>query len=490
MKTKMKKQNKKTLISALLLLIGLVVIFGVAVLIKTGNFSDQSRASTNVMLGKLIKATDRALCTRCVEQCPGRDNVLRSCNPMASYGISIDSMCNKAGRVETCGGKTFCCPAPNSRWTTDMTKCSGVTPPAKPNSNYLLLKPGGVCTALVVSKTLADPLINKPVVATGTLKEPYFYASQLVEDKPGCDATQRDNPVTAKLKFPQSGTVQVFALGSGVSSTSRITLTGPKIINIDVTALTTPSKMDKTFVVKAGEIYTLKMALKYPNNISKPAIGWIPPAEVGKCGPKKSPGKDKCGVLWDINKLIEYAKTKSSSIVGIKAGTVNANIQCWGDPSSNNPLEDYDYNDWAIVFGYVGTQPTITTTSTPTIAPPTRPPTPTPTKEPTPTSFENQFPRINTNSLPTGTVNQSYSASIDATDDTGDQLQMTLSGLPFGLNTGPCAIPVGGGQITCNISGTPASAGDYSVNVVVTDNHGGRSNKVIPLTIVEIAPAL
>ncbi|EKD53148.1 MAG: hypothetical protein ACD_61C00138G0001 [uncultured bacterium] len=489
MKTKMKKQNKKTLISALLLLIGLVVIFGVAVLIKTGNFSDQSRASTNVMLGKLIKATDRALCIKCVEQCPGRDNVLRSCNPMASYGISIDSMCNKAGRVETCGGKTFCCPAPNSRWTTDMTKCSGVTPPAKPNSNYLLLKPGGVCTALVVSKTLADPLLNKQVVATGTLKEPYFYASQLVEDKPGCDTTQRDTPVTTKLKFPRTGKVAIFSM-SPVQFRATVKLVGPRNFNIDLVPNVSPAKADRTFDVIAGEQYALSMVVKYPNNTNKPAVGWIPPAEVGKCGPKKSPGKDKCGVLWDISKLIEYAKANSSGITGIKAGVNEANVGCWADPKTNNPLEDYDFNDWAIVFGYVGSQPTITTTSTPTIAPPTRPPTPTPTKEPTPTSFENQFPRINTNSLPTGTVNQSYSASIDATDDTGDQLRMTISGLPFGLNTGPCAIPVGGGQITCNISGTPASAGDYSVNVVVTDNHGGRSNKVIPLTIVEIAPAL
>jgi hypothetical protein len=484
MKTKMKKQNKKTLISALLLLIGLIVIFGVAVLIKTGNFSDQSRASTNVMVGRLIKAADSALCTKCVQQCPAPDNVLRDCNPMASYGISIDSICNQAGRVETCGTTAFCCPAPNARWTKDMTKCPGGTPPAKPNSAYRLLKPGGVCTVLVVSKALADPLLNKQVVATGTLKEPYFYASQLVEDKPGCDATQRDTPVTAKIKFPRTGKVAVYSL-SPVQFRADIVFTGPKNITLgDVLIDNKVATVSKTFDVIAGQEYTYSFKIIYPSPVGKkPAYGWIPPAEVGKCGPKKSPGQNKCGVLWDIKTLIDYAKANSSSIAGIKAGVNEANVQCWADPLSNDPTKDYDFNDWAIVFGYAGSQPTITTTTTPTIAPPTTPPTPTST----PTPSDNHTPQIKTTSLPTGTVNRSYSAGISASDlDTDDQLQMTISGLPFGLNQGSCGGPVGGGQITCYISGTPASAGYYSVNVVVTDNHGGLTSRVIPLTIVEV----
>ncbi|KKT68360.1 MAG: hypothetical protein UW64_C0021G0014 [Microgenomates group bacterium GW2011_GWC1_44_37] len=50
MKTKMKSQNKKTLVSALLLLVSLALIFGVALLIKTGNFNDQGRASSGTII--------------------------------------------------------------------------------------------------------------------------------------------------------------------------------------------------------------------------------------------------------------------------------------------------------------------------------------------------------------------------------------------------------------------------------------------------------
>ncbi|KKT51033.1 MAG: hypothetical protein UW44_C0018G0003 [Candidatus Collierbacteria bacterium GW2011_GWB2_44_22] len=85
MKTKMKSQNKKTLVSALLLLVSLALIFGVALLIKTGNFNDQGRASSGtIMVGQLIRSTDSSLCRKCIQQCPGLDNVLRDCNPMAS----------------------------------------------------------------------------------------------------------------------------------------------------------------------------------------------------------------------------------------------------------------------------------------------------------------------------------------------------------------------------------------------------------------------
>ncbi|KKT30415.1 MAG: Laminin G, domain-containing 2 [Candidatus Collierbacteria bacterium GW2011_GWC2_44_18] len=294
----MKKQ--KTIVSALWLLISLVVIFSVALLLQKRNFSDQSRASSGtVLVGQLIRSTSSSLCSKCVQQCPGSDNVLHDCNPMASNGISIDSVCNQAGKVETCGGKTYCCPKPKARWTANLTECPGATPAVKPLSPYRLLKKGGLCTALVIDKDLAEPLVGQQVVATGTLKEPYFYAS----------------------------------------------------------------------------------------------------------------------------KLSSYTPT------------------------------------------------------------PTR--TPTPTKTPTPTSSDNQPPKIITTSLPSGYVNKSYTASVDASDiDTGDALTMTISGLPFGLNTGPCGVPVGGGKITCYISGTPIQSGLFNIKVYVSDNRGGSSSKSLPLSIV------
>lgn len=67
--------------------------------------------------------------TSCIEQCPGSDGVLRSCTPPEADGSSNDSLCNLAGRVESCGGKKFCCPKPGGKWTTNMTNCSTTITP-------------------------------------------------------------------------------------------------------------------------------------------------------------------------------------------------------------------------------------------------------------------------------------------------------------------------------------------------------------------------
>ncbi|KKT41533.1 MAG: Polymorphic outer membrane protein [Candidatus Collierbacteria bacterium GW2011_GWD2_45_10] len=371
MKTKMKSQNKKTLVSALLLLVSLALIFGVALLIKTGNFNDQGRASSGtIMVGQLIRSTDSSLCRKCIQQCPGLDNVLRDCNPMASYGISIDSICNQAGRVETCGNKAYCCPKPNSRWTTDLTKCPGVTPAVKPPSPYRLLKDGGVCTAMVISKTLAEPLVNKKVVATGTLKEPYFYASKLVENKcveqcPGADKVLRN------------------------------------------------------------------------------------------CTPPEADGTSQDSLC--------NATGRTASCGGIKFCCPRPGMQ-WTKDMTKCPIPT----------------PTKTPTPTPTSSP-------TPTKTPTPTPSDNQPPQITTTSLPSGYANESYGASIDAIDpNLTDSLKMAISGLPFGLNSGPCAVPIGGGKITCYVSGTPASSGLYSVQVTVTDNRGATTTKSLALSILAV----
>jgi len=119
-----------------------------------------------------------------------------------------------------------------------------------------------------------------------------------------------------------------------------------------VTLPTSPAKIGNSFDVVAGEEYSLSMTLNSGGN--KPAVGWIPPAEPGQCGPKKNPGANACGVRWDINPLINYATANSTDITGVTAGADQANIECWGDPIENDATQDYDFNDWAMIFGYVG----------------------------------------------------------------------------------------------------------------------------------------
>lgn len=64
----------------------------------------------------------------CHEQCPGTDGVLYSCTPPEADGSSTASKCETAGRVEGCGGQSYCCPVANGAWTSDMTKCPAVSP--------------------------------------------------------------------------------------------------------------------------------------------------------------------------------------------------------------------------------------------------------------------------------------------------------------------------------------------------------------------------
>jgi len=116
--------------------------------------------------------------------------------------------------------------------------------------------------------------------------------------------------------------------------------------------------VSKTFDVVAGEEYTYSFKVIYPSPVGKkPAYGWNPPPAAGQCGPKNNPGTGagKCGARIDINPLLDYAKAKAN-ITGITAGTTKANIQCGSDPveSPPDPVSDYDYNDFSLVFGYVG----------------------------------------------------------------------------------------------------------------------------------------
>jgi len=76
----------------------------------------------------------------CVAQCPGDDNVLRSCHDPAE-GDTLDSKCNSAtiGRIEVCGrtastAKEYCCTT--NGWKTNLTLCSSAqsTPTATATS--------------------------------------------------------------------------------------------------------------------------------------------------------------------------------------------------------------------------------------------------------------------------------------------------------------------------------------------------------------------
>lgn len=121
--------------------------------------------------------------------------------------------------------------------------------------------------------------------------------------------------------------------------------------------------------------------------------------------------------------------------------------------------------------------PTVTPTVTPTLAP-----TPTPTPMPTP----NVAPRIKTWFLPPGRINRNYRANIIGIDrNQNDNLTLTTAGLPAGIIQGPCSTNVQNKnvRIRCVLSGRPTVTGIYPVHVVLTDNHGGKTENDIFIII-------
>lgn len=117
---------------------------------------------------------------------------------------------------------------------------------------------------------------------------------------------------------------------------------------------------------------------------------------------------------------------------------------------------------------------------------------PTPILTPTPTAppQQNAIPVITTTSLPSVILNRQYTATIAGYDlDETDTLSLAVSGLPAGLRQDKCALSVVRSRavITCTLTGRALQAGTYPVTITLTDNHGGKTSKVLSLRIVRTA---
>ena len=110
---------------------------------------------------------------------------------------------------------------------------------------------------------------------------------------------------------------------------------------------------------------------------------------------------------------------------------------------------------------------------------------PTPTSTPTP--IPNYTPTITTTYLISARVGDIYNVPVEGEDlDANDTLSMTISNLPPGLVPGVCtqlATSISPHRIVCSINGSPTQSGTYQVTIVLTDNHGGKDSKTLPLTI-------
>ncbi len=95
---------------------------------------------------------------------------------------------------------------------------------------------------------------------------------------------------------------------------------------------------------------------------------------------------------------------------------------------------------------------------------------------------------ITTTSLPSGTVDASYSTTISASGGSGSYSWSLASGiLPPGLSLiqGVCIAVVGPCQAPAEISGTPATAGNYTFTILVSDGTS-KVSKEFTITVIPI----
>lgn len=169
-----------------------------------------------------------------------------------------------------------------------------------------------------------------------------------------CDATKRDAPASNEITFAKTGKIIPF-MRNTYTGTLTLSKTGSADINIP---LKTGEAAELTsFNVNAGDKYMVKVKI---STESKNSYGWIPNKGAEICGPVKTPGDPldnnnkatgKCGEEVGISPVKTAALSKTD-LDGITAGTTNASIQCWADAELGDATQDYDYNDFTVVFGY------------------------------------------------------------------------------------------------------------------------------------------
>lgn len=135
------KKNKALL--SIILIIIILLVAGASIFIA-------SRLSTQNGIAPNAPASEPKACE---DQCPRSDGALESCTG-SSDGTKI-SVCNRAGRVEVCGGKSYNCPAPGGKWAL-MTLVTETPPtPAWVGSTACTVSATSLCVA-------SDPITCTP----------------------------------------------------------------------------------------------------------------------------------------------------------------------------------------------------------------------------------------------------------------------------------------------------------------------------------------
>lgn len=203
-------------------------------------------------------------------------------------------------------------------------------------------------------KTVVKPSPT-PRVAVVTTPKPSIIPSPL--PSPIVPETNLITPVANTITFPEAGKIRVFNDLNNIQLVITITIGGQKkTLTIPNKALTTTNIMtyaDSTFEVKAGDVGTIDA---YLNSTSGPKMGgWIVPATGEICGANTG------------GKVNETAKLAfAQDILG--TGKIPYTRQCWADDVDPKDPSSYDFNDFYMVWGYVPSGTTASTSPAASIA--------------------------------------------------------------------------------------------------------------------------
>ncbi len=158
-----------------------------------------------------------------------------------------------------------------------------------------------------------------------------------------CDTTERQLTKEKTITFENAGKIMAFS--KSFTGTITLTPTSGTALVFNSADGGAAVQLPESFNVSAGSTYTVSIK----RNGTAEAYGWQPPKAANTCGPMVA----SCGGDADIKALVDLAKSKAT-LTGIKTAAIDSSIQCWGDILAGDATQDYDYNDYAFVFGYEG----------------------------------------------------------------------------------------------------------------------------------------
>lgn len=138
---------------------------------------------------------------------PQQPYLLRNCHPADQDGTPQEVLCNTAGKISVCGVNQtqYCCPAPGSAWTLDLTSCNQAHTPS-PSPTPVPTPSPTVRASLTPTPTPAPGECNDTCVSDGSCSSGLicsggFCRNPLCTTQLSCSCTT-PSPATSSTPLP------------------------------------------------------------------------------------------------------------------------------------------------------------------------------------------------------------------------------------------------------------------------------------------------